>query len=479
MAQFYLTTTLPYINSEPHLGFALEIVRADALARAHRLAGDNVFFNTGVDEHGLKVWRKAQGLGLETQAYCDKLAASVNDLKKLLDLSYDNFIRTTDQHHQAAAQEFWRRCLASGDIYKQHYSVKYCVGCEMEKTDSELENGHCPLHPDQDLELIDEENYFFRLSKYQNQLLKLYDSQPDFVVPANRLKEIRNFVANGLQDFSISRLVSKLPWGVAVPDDPEQVMYVWFDALVNYISAIGWPDKPEKFNQWWPAVQIAGKDNLRPQALMWQAMLMSAGLPASRQIFIDGFITAGGQKMSKSLGNVISPVELVEKFGADVVRYYLLAEINDRDDGDYTDERFMEVYQADLANGLGNLFSRLGNLAWKNGLNPLAPKIGQLYTKVIQSVENWQFNQAVGYIWQVYRQIDKKLTEQQPWKLETAAAQKSLQPLVEDLVDAAYCLQIFLPTTAKTILNFFSQPITGKPKPLFPRFDQFNNNFKK
>lgn len=479
MAQFYLTTTLPYINSEPHLGFALEIVRADALARAHRLAGDNVFFNTGVDEHGLKVWRKAQGLGLETQAYCDKLAASFNDLKKLLDLSYDNFIRTTDQHHQAAAQEFWRRCLASGDIYKQHYSVKYCVGCEMEKTDSELENGHCPLHPDQDLELIDEENYFFRLSKYQNQLLKLYDSQPDFVVPANRLKEIRNFVANGLQDFSISRLVSKLPWGVVVPDDPEQVMYVWFDALVNYISAIGWPDKPEKFNQWWPAVQIAGKDNLRPQALMWQAMLMSAGLPASRQIFIDGFITAGGQKMSKSLGNVISPVELVEKFGADVVRYYLLAEINDRDDGDYTDERFMEVYQADLANGLGNLFSRLGNLAWKNGLNPLAPKIGQLYTKVIQSVENWQFNQAVGYIWQVYRQIDKKLTEQQPWKLETAAAQKSLQPLVEDLVDAAYCLQIFLPTTAKTILNFFSQPITGKPKPLFPRFDQFNNNFKK
>ena len=479
MAQFYLTTTLPYINSEPHLGFALEIVRADALARAHRLAGDNVFFNTGVDEHGLKVWRKAQGLGLETQAYCDKLAASFNDLKKLLDLSYDNFIRTTDQHHQAAAQEFWRRCLASGDIYKQHYSVKYCVGCEMEKTDSELENGHCPLHPDQDLELIDEENYFFRLSKYQNQLLKLYDSQPDFVVPATRLKEIRNFVANGLQDFSISRLASKLPWGVPVPDDASQVMYVWFDALVNYISAIGWPDKPEKFNQWWPAVQIAGKDNLRPQALMWQAMLMSAGLPASRQIFIDGFITAGGQKMSKSLGNVISPVELVEKFGADVVRYYLLAEINDRDDGDYTDERFMEVYQADLANGLGNLFSRLGNLAWKNGLNPLAPKIGQLYTKVIQSVENWQFNQAVGYIWQVYRQIDKKLTEQQPWKLETAAAQKSLQPLVEDLVDAAYCLQIFLPTTAKTILNFFSQPITGKPKPLFPRFDQFNNNFKK
>lgn len=478
MAQFYLTTTLPYINSAPHLGFALEIVRADALARAHRLAGDHVFFNTGVDEHGLKIWRKAQGLGMETQAYCDRLAASFDDLKDLLNLSYDNFIRTTDQHHQAAAQEFWRRCLASGDIYKQRYSVKYCVGCEMEKTDSELENGRCPLHPDQELELIDEENYFFRLSKYQDQLLKLYDSQPDFVVPANRLKEIRNFVANGLQDFSISRLASKLPWGVAVPGDPEQVMYVWFDALVNYVSAIGWPDKLDSFNHWWPAVQIAGKDNLRPQALMWQAMLMSAGLPASQQIFIDGFITAGGQKMSKSLGNVISPVELVEKFGADAVRYYLLAEINDRDDGDYTDERFMEVYQADLANGLGNLFSRLGNLAWKNGISPLTPQAGQLYTKVIQSIEGWQFNQAIGHIWQVYRQIDKELTEQQPWKLETAAAQKSLQPLIADLVAAAYCLQIFLPTTAEKILNFFSQPLTGKPEPLFPRFDQPNNNLK-
>ena len=478
MAQFYLTTTLPYINSAPHLGFALEIVRADALARAHRLAGDHVFFNTGVDEHGLKIWRKAQGLGMETQAYCDRLAASFDDLKDLLNLSYDNFIRTTDQHHQAAAQEFWQRCLASGDIYKQRYSVKYCVGCEMEKTDSELENGRCPLHPDQELELIDEENYFFRLSKYQDQLLKLYDSQPDFVVPANRLKEIRNFVANGLQDFSISRLASKLPWGVAVPSDPEQVMYVWFDALVNYVSAIGWPDKLDSFNRWWPAVQIAGKDNLRPQALMWQAMLMSAGLPASQQIFIDGFITAGGQKMSKSLGNVISPVELVEKFGADAVRYYLLAEINDRDDGDYTDERFMEVYQADLANGLGNLFSRLGNLAWKNGVSPLTPQAGQLYTKVIQSIEDWQFNQAIGHIWQVYRQIDKELTEQQPWKLGTAAAQKSLQPLIADLVAAAYCLQIFLPTTAEKILNFFSQPLTGKPEPLFPRFDQPNNNLK-
>lgn len=476
MAKFYLTTTLPYINSEPHIGFALEIVRADVVARSRRLAGDEVFFNTGVDEHGLKIWRKAADLGMETQAYCDKLAASFDCLKNLLNLSYDNFIRTTDSHHQLAAQEFWRRCLANGDIYKQRYSIKYCVGCEMEKTDSELDNGHCPLHPDQELELIDEENYFFRLSKYQDQLLRLYDERPDLVVPANRLKEIRNFVASGLQDFSISRLASKLPWGVSVPDDSEQVMYVWFDALVNYISALGWPEREAEFGQWWPGVQIAGKDNLRPQALMWQAMLMSAGLPNSRQIFIDGFITSGGQKMSKSLGNVVAPAALVEKFGAEAVRYYLLAEINDREDGDYTEERFMEVYQADLANGLGNLFSRLGNLAWKYGLDPINPEVsGELYTKVIHYLDGWHFNQAIGEIWSVWRLIDKELTDQQPWKLDETAARQVLQPLVRQLVEAAYCLQVFLPTTAQQILEFFSQPLVGKPSPLFPRLDKIDN----
>jgi methionyl-tRNA synthetase len=475
MAKFYLTTTLPYINSKPHLGFALEIVRADAIARARRLIGDEVFFNTGVDEHGLKIWRKAAELKLDVQTYCDNLAVSFIALKDLLNLSYDNFIRTTDQQHQLAVQEFWRRCLANGDIYKRQYSIKYCVGCEMEKTDSELENGYCPLHPTQEIELIDEENYFFRLSKYQAKLLELYDQRPDFVVPAHRLKEIRNFVANGLQDFSISRLAHKLPWGVPVPDDPDQVMYVWFDALVNYISALGWPDQIDNFNNWWPGFQIAGKDNLRPQALMWPAMLMSAGLPTSRQVFIDGFITAGGQKMSKSLGNVVDPVDLVKKFGQDAVRYYLLAEINDNEDGDYTEERFSEVYQADLANGLGNLFSRLGNLAWKNKLKPVYPETSsQMYTKVIQSLDEWRFNQAISDIWFVFREIDKTLTDQQPWKMEQSAAQAAIQPLIQKLVDASYCLQIFLPQSAKRIIDFFSQPLIDKPEPLFPRFDKIN-----
>ncbi|MFA4831502.1 MAG: methionine--tRNA ligase, partial [Patescibacteria group bacterium] len=290
---FYITTTLPYVNAKPHIGFALEIIQADVIARYHRLLGDEVLFNTGTDEHGLKIYRNAQEAGVDTQKYCDENAAQFDALKTALNLSYDKFIRTTDPRHEQAAQEMWRRCEANGDIYKKTYQVKYCVGCELEKTDSELADGRCPIHPNLELELIDEENYFFCFSKYQEQLLKLYADNPDFVIPKNRLEEIKNFAAAGLQDFSISRLKEKMPWGVLVPNDPDQVMYVWFDALTNYISTLGWPvsapdgvapGKPNDFERFWPGIQVAGKDNLRQQSAMWQAMLMSAGLEPSKQI---------------------------------------------------------------------------------------------------------------------------------------------------------------------------------------------------
>jgi methionyl-tRNA synthetase len=302
---FYITSTLPYVNSDPHVGFALEIVQADILARYHALLGDDVFFNTGTDEHGVKIYRKAEEEGKEPQAYVDEYAAKFDHLKATLNLSYNSFIRTTDQKHIAAAQEFWKRCADNGDIYKKEYSVKYCSGCELEKTDSELVDGKCSLHPNLEIELIHEENYFFKFSKYQDELLKLYKEQPDFVVPAHRLNEIRSFVAQGLTDFSISRLKEKMPWGVPVPGDESQVMYVWFDALVNYISCLDWPD--EKFSEWWPSIQFAGKDNLRQQSAMWQAMLLSAKIPTSKQIMIHGFLTSDGKKMSKSLGNVVDP----------------------------------------------------------------------------------------------------------------------------------------------------------------------------
>lgn len=250
--KFYITTTLPYVNADPHIGFAMEIVYADIMARYRKELGDEVFFNTGTDEHGLKIYRKAVDEGKAPQAYADEYAEKFRNLKKALNLSDDlNFIRTTDEHHKKAAQEFWKLCEKNGDIYKDTYKTKYCVGCELEKTDSELVDGKCPIHPNLEIEIIEEENYFFKFSKYQKPLAELYEKNPEFVLPESRLKEIRNFVKAGLEDFSISRLKEKMPWGIPVPGDEKHVMYVWFDALINYISTLGWPENTEKFEEFW------------------------------------------------------------------------------------------------------------------------------------------------------------------------------------------------------------------------------------
>ncbi|MEY4723436.1 MAG: hypothetical protein RLZZ324_949 [Candidatus Parcubacteria bacterium] len=364
MSKYYITTTLPYVNADPHIGFALEIVQADVLARWQRLHGSEVVFNTGTDEHGQKIADAAAAAGQDPKTYCDGFAARFDGLKEALGLSYTNFIRTTDEHHIAAAQEFWKRCDAAGDIYKKNYQTKYCVGCELEKTDSELVEGKCPIHPKLEVELRDEENYFFRWSKYAEPLLALYDARPDFVMPHGRLNEISSFVKGGLQDFSISRLASKMSWGIPVPGDDAHVMYVWFDALVNYISTLGWPGTAD-MNGFWPGTQTAGKDNLRQQAAMWQAMLMSAALPPSKQIFIHGFITADGQKMSKSTGNVVNPYDLVAKYGTDPVRFFLVGGLPSYEDGDYSTKLFEELYTSKLVNGVGNLAARTATMIEK------------------------------------------------------------------------------------------------------------------
>lgn len=473
MKNFYLTTTLPYVNAAPHIGFALEIIQADVIARYKKINSHDVFFNFGTDEHGKKIYDKAIELMMDPKKYCDEYAKKFDQLKKALNLSYNNFIRTTDPHHIKAAQEFWRRCNANGDIYKKNYKTKYCVGCELEKSDSELVDSHCPLHPNKELEIIEEENYFFRFSKYQNALLKLYKNNPKFVTPDYRLKEITEFVKNGLQDFSISRLKNKMPWGIDVPDDPHHVMYVWFDALINYISAIGWPDNMPEFHSWWPVTQFAGKDNLRQQSAIWQAMLMSAGLPNSRQIFIHGFISIDGKKISKSLDNVVDPYELVEKYGTDAIRYYLLREIPSCGDGDYSERRFKELYNADLANALGNTVSRVAKLAEASGIKFNKTKYPtNIYRDVQQEIfEEFRFDLVLNNIWMTdLGIIEKHIDQKTPWTIKDKnKLKKILQEDIDNLRILAKKLQPFLPETAEKILKQFERPTIQSQSPLFPR----------
>lgn len=463
----YLTTTLPYVNAEPHIGFALEIIQADTWARTMRLMGYEVVFNTGTDEHGQKIYERAVAEKKDPQVYCDEYAAKFDLLKKLLNLSYTNFIRTTDPHHKKAAQEFWKRCLKNGDIYKKNYKMKYCVGCELEKTDSELVDGRCPIHPKMELQTIEEENYFFKFSKYREKLLDLYAKNPRFVLPDFRLNEIRSFVEKGLQDFSISRLKHKMPWGVDVPDDPEHVMYVWFDALVNYISTLNWPTDEKKFNDYWPGYQTAGKDNLRQQAAIWQAMLASAGLPFSKQIFIHGFITSDGQKMSKSLGNVINPAELVGKYGVDAVRFYLLREIPALDDGDFSYHRMEEIYNADLANELGNMVMRVTTLAEKDHLE-VTTKQHTFDPAIASLIESYQFNLALEKIWSLVKGHNKEIDDFAPWKKSAEERKQFLTESLQKIGTIAFHLEPFMPETADKIMKAVSGNI-AKIEPLFPK----------
>ncbi len=470
--KFYITTTLPYTNSDPHIGFALEIVQADVIARYKRAKGCDVFFNTGTDEHGLKIFEKAQSMGLTPKKLCDKYAAKYKSLKGLLNLSFNNFIRTTDENHIRGVREFWQRSVANGDIYKKKYKARYCVGCELFKTDSELEQGRCPLHPGRELKVIEEENYFFRLSKYQDRLLKFYRENPDFVMPRKRLNEIKRFVEQGLEDFSVSRIKERMPWGIPVPGDEEQVLYVWYDALTNYVNALGWPDDKEKFNAFWPGVQVAGKDNLRQQSLTWQAMLMSAGLPNSKQILIHGFITAEGQKMSKSLGNVVDPFDLVEKYGSEPVRYFLLREFSPFEDGDFSYQRFEQRYNADLANGLGNFVSRVLSMAEKycGGVVPEINRDPQkhplregqdIYNWVRarqdldNSIQSYRFNEALACIWNFISEADTYIEKSKPWELFQQKEREELNwvlyGLLEGLYQTAWQIYPFLPQTSKAI----------------------------
>ncbi len=475
---FYITTTLPYVNSDPHLGFAMEIIRADIIARVKKLQGFEVFFNTGTDEHGQKIYENAVKEGIPVQDYVDKFAESFRNLKDELGLYPDlHFIRTTDASHVAAAQAFWNLCLQNGDIYKKNYKIKYCIGCELEKQDSELVDGKCELHPNKELEIREEENYFFKFSNYGQKLLDLYEKLPDFVTPDFRFNEIKAFVGRGLEDFSISRLKSKMPWGVEVPGDEDHVMYVWFDALVNYVSTLGWPENTELFNAYWAEgtpVQYCGKDNLRQQSAMWQAMLMSAKLPNSRNIVINGFINAAdGRKMSKSLGNVVGPKEVINEYGIDFLRYYVARELSTFEDSSVSSENLKEVYNANLANGIGNLASRIMKMASDNLDAPVSLDASVDLSAYFKHYETFEIKKAADHIWKEIGEMDAYIQSNQPFKLvktDKEAGQTMIRGLVSRLYTVARMLEPLLPETAVKIKELVEKNVVPTT-PLFQRKD--------
>ncbi len=476
---FYITTTLPYVNAPAHMGHALEMVRADVIARYKKLIGFDVFFNTGTDEHGQKIYNKALEVGQTPQEYADFYANKFKELLKLLGMLDEvNFIRTTDESHIKSAQAFWELCDKNGYIYKKNYQIKYCIGCELEKTDSDLVDGKCPDHPNRELELRDEENYFFKFSEFQKPLLDYYDQNSTFVIPESRFHEIRNFVSAGLTDFSISRLKEKMPWGIEVPGDAEQVMYVWFDALVNYVSAIGWPDDMEKFNKWQVKtggmVQYCGKDNLRQQTAMWQAMLMAAGLLNSKTVVIDGFVTgAGGMKMSKSLGNGIDPVELIQTYGTDAMRYYVTRELSPFEDSPMTREMFKEAYNANLANGLGNLVSRVMKMAETNLSEPVTIPEKTIPQEFFDLLEKFEIQKATDLIWQKIAEADKMIQDTAPFKLVKTDKEKGVE-IIKDLIIRLYTigrmLNPILPETSQKIKDLVKANKSPET-PLFLRKD--------
>jgi len=525
--KFYITTSIAYANASPHIGFAMEVCQADALARYHRMKGDDVFFLSGTDENGLKIKKTALEKKTDPQKFVDENSAKFQLLLDTLNVSNNDFIRTTDKNrHWPAAQKLWNKLVEAGDIYKNSYEGYYCVGCEAYLTEKDLINSKCPHHKKAP-EKIKEENYFFRLSKYSKRIQEKIESRELEILPESRKNEILNIIKSGLRDVSFSRPKTVLDWGVPVPDDETQTMYVWCDALTNYISALGYGDdsfklrnatllssrtKPQRrersknianaanftlrslsryrsfgmtkkkdahfvaqssstnFQKYWPAdIHIIGKDILRFHAAIWPAMLLSAGLPLPKKIFVHGFITSGGQKMSKSLGNVIDPFEVIDKYGVDALRYYLLKEIPSGSDGDFSYERFEEVYQADLANEIGNLTARIIALSIKTenqnspfrkggGEDFVVGNEGNLKTKAESTwldyeklLNNFKLNEALETTRKFMSACDEYIEKNKPWQLKSEKKAEAIYNLLESLRQIAWMIWPFLPETANKI----------------------------
>jgi len=475
--KFYITTPVYYVNDVPHIGHTYTTVAADVLARYHRALGEETFFLTGTDEHGAKIEAKAREMKLEPKQYADKITAAFIEAWQELNISNDNFLRTTDQAHMKAVGKALQYMYDKGDIYLSKYEGLYCRGCEQYKSERDLVNGECPDHKVAP-EKMSEECYNFKLSKYQDELLKKIKKDELEILPANRKNEMVSFFEKeGLQDVSFSR--KNIKWGIPIPWDTSHTVYVWADAFLNYLTGLGW-DGTTPFSKggkgdlrFWPAsVQLMSKDILRVHTTIWAAMLLSLELPLPEKIFIHGYFQINGQKMGKSLGNVIAPADLIKKYGVDATRYLIMSATVFGHDGDIGWEKFDDKYNADLANGLGNLAARVSNLLETNKLE-LNLEVGgdkKLADKYGAAMQDFKFDEALKILWEKLRAGDSVLTDKKPWKLADKEEIKNiLEPIAQDVLNVAGMLKPFMPTVAEKIIKQFSAKEIKKGEPLFPR----------
>lgn len=478
MSKFYVATAIPYVNARPHIGHAILHIYADAFARYHRQMGEDVLFSAGTDEHGGKIAEAAEKAGKTPKKHVDLVSASFKDGLQQLGVTNDRFIRTTDPQHEKIAAIIWKNL--SKDIYKNTYVGMYCTGCEEFKTEAHVKdtNGVCPLH-DRKYEKVEEENYFFRLSNYSDKIKQVIESGDFDVKPNSRRNEILGLIKEGLDDISISRSADKVSWGIPVPGDSSQVMYVWFEALMNYITVLGYPDGDD-FKKFWPAdVQVIGKDILRFHAAIWPAMLLGLGLELPKQLYVHGFVTNEGKKMSKTLGNVVDPLEVVEKYGLDAFRYYLYRHGPASEDVDFTWERFEDAYNNELANELGNAVQRVAAMIkqYQNGVIGSIPEPSHDVGQYHEAIAECRLDRAMEAVWIQVRGLNQFIEEEKPWEIAKEGDEQHLQEVLAEaageLLEIADLLVPFLPGTAEKIQYVFSEGIIRPldEASLFPKQD--------
>lgn len=458
--RYYITTAIDYPNGEPHIGHTLEKVAADVVARYRRLQGYDTYFSMGLDENSQHVVKAADAHNVDIYDWVELMDKAFRLAWAKMDLSYDRWIRTTEEQHFWASQEMFLRAQAKGDIYKSVYTGWYCPNCNTFYNEDELVDGRCSDHPSLAPEWIEEENYFFALTKYSEPLLAYIATHPNFIVPRVRLAEVMGIIRQGLRDFSVSRKVNPARpiWGVPVPGDSEQVLYVWFDALTNYLTAAGFSDDRQKFARYWPAnAHVIGKDIIRFHCLYWPAMLMSAELPLPEQIPVHGFITLEGQRISKTTGNIVSPVELVDEFGVDAVRYYLLRNLSFGSDGDFSRAALLQRYNDELAKDLGNLLNRVVSMVrrYRDGIIPAPGFDGELELDLQRvaaearqqaeiALENWEIGRALESIWSFVRRTNRYIEQSEPWRLARQTDQERLDVVLYSVAEALRLLAVFL-----------------------------------